>query len=360
MANDFKYTLQKHKGKLWVGGSILTTALIGAGVWFVVSEDSPFSITEQPINYLASHVITSDAEGKVNLLAVDTQETVNTLSLPQADGYLYVPTPEREGVYAYDGKDLSLIRIVEGQLSTEIIASGLPTVNEPTKFAYAENQLAVYSAKEASVTIIDTVGKLVTNTLKEEESVIELVAGAPYVHFMTTSEFVQVNQKDSKRIELGETLHSLHTENGKHVIQSGFGNKKGENVLFFVNGETMEIESLQKTGAPDSTMLSKDDGEAHYLAGHLVAGETPYYLMERYQVEAQGLTKDNLAIQVPLGMQEVSFSAQNSVLDHDYIYTHAESALKVFDIKNQNFIHDIPVEVDFAMPVLTEEGRVNE
>lgn len=360
MANDFKYTLQKHKGKLWVGGSILTTALIGAGVWLVVSEDSPFSETEQPINYLASHVITSDAEGKVNLLEVDTKETLNTLNLPQAEGYLYTPTPEREGVYAYDGKDLNLIRIVEGQLTTEVVASGLPEIKGATKFAYAENQLAVYSASEATVTVIDTVGMKVTNTLKEEEAVVELVVSSPSVYFITESEFVQVNQKDSQRIELGESLHSLHMENGKHVIQSGFGNAKGENVLFFVNGDTMEIESLQKTGAPDSTMLSKDDGEIHYLAGHLVTGETPYYLMERYQVEAQGLTKDNLAIQVPLGVQEVSFTAQNSVLDHDFIYTHKDNALKVFDIKNQNFIQDIPVEVDFAMPVLTEEGRANE
>lgn len=360
MGNDFKYTLQKHKGKLLVGGSLVTSVLIGASVWLIVSEDSPFVETEQPINYLASQVITSDEEGNVNLVGVDTSEILNTTMLPGAENYLYSPTPEREGVYAYDGKNLNLIRVVEGQLTTELVASGLPEINEPTKFAYAENQLAVYSVKESSVIVIDTLEKKVVNTLEEEEMVVDLTVGSPYVHFMTESEFVQVNQKDSKRIKLGETLHSLHTEDGKHVIQSGFGNSKGENVLFYINGDTMEIESLQKVGAPNSIMLSKDDGEAHYLAGHFVTSETPYYLMERYQVEAEGLTKDNLAIQVPLGGQEIAFNAENSVLDHDYIYTHQNDTLKVFDIKNQNFIHDIPVDVVFAMPVLTEEGRAHE
>lgn len=360
MSNDLKYTLQKHKGKLWVAGSILTTALIGAGAWFVISEDSPFSETEQPLRYLASEVITSNEQGKVTLLKVDTKETLNSLNLPKSDGYLYAPTPEREGVYAYDGKDLNLIRIVNGQLTTELVAEGLPEIKGATKFAFAQNQLAVYSASEATVTVMDTNQKKITNTLDEKEPVIDLVAGSTYVHFMTASEFVQVNQKDSQRIELGETLHSLHSEDGKHVIQSAFGNGKGENVLFYIDGETMGIETLQKTGAPDSIMLSKDDGEAHYLAGHLVEGETPYYLMERYQVEPQGLTKDNLAIQIPMGSQDISFTAQNSVLDHDYIYTHEGNSLKVFDIKNQNFIQDIPVDIDFAMPVLTEEGRANE
>lgn len=360
MGNNFKYTMQKHKGKLWVAGSLVATAVIGGGVWLVVSEDSPFSETIQPINYLASHVLTSDGKGTVNLLNVDTNKTQSTLSLPEADGYLYVPTPEREGFYAYNGKDLNRVHLVEGQVVSELLVSDLPSVEEPTKFAFAGNQLVVYSAKTSSVAILNTETKQVVNTLTEEAPLVELAVNGDTVHYLTESEFVQVNQKDSKRIELGEPLQSLHFEDGRYVIQSAFGNAKGENILFVVNAETMEIESLQKTGAPNSFMVAKDDGEAHYLAGHYVEGEVPYYLMERYQIEATGLTKDNLAIQVPLNGHEIAFTAQNSVLDHDYIYTHMDNALKVFDIKNQNFIHEIPVSVEFAMPVLTEEGRVHE
>lgn len=357
MANNWKYTLQKHKGKLWLSGSILATAIIGAGTWLVVSEDSPFSEPEEVINYLASHIITSGVDGQVSLLSVENNETLNTITLPVKEGYLYTESPNREAVYAYDGENLMAIREVGGELSSELIAEGLPKVPKATQFAYADNVLSVYSKDFGTVMVIDTTEKTVVNTLTEKEPVVQLVVSGEFTYYITDSELVRVNMKDIERIELGSTLLSLHSEEGKLVIQSAFGNTKGENVLFYANSETLEIESLQKTGAPDTIMLSKDDGESYFMAGHYVGSEKPYYLLERYKVGAEGLTKDSLSVQVPIGEKLVSFNAENSVLDHDYIYSHDEASLKVFDVKSQSFIHDVPVNVDFAMPVLTEGGR---
>ena len=360
MANSFKYTLQKHKGKLWVSGSVLATALIGAGVWLVISEDSPFSTPEEDVNYLASHVITSNSDGKVSLLAIETNETLNTLDLPSDKGYLYKESQNREAVYAYDEDNLMIIREVDGQLSSEIVASGLPKVPSASEFTYADDTLSIYSKDLRTVTIIDIKENVVVNTLTEKEKVVQLVTNGGLTYYITDSELVRVDKKEVERIELGSTLLSLHEEDGKLVIQSAFGNDKGENVIFYVDGKTLAIESLQKTGAADTVMLSKDDGEEYFMAGHYVGSETPSYLLERYKVGAEGLLKDNLAVQVPLGEKTVSINAQNSVTDHDYIYNHNDESLRVFDVKSQVFIHDITVDVDFAMPVLMEVGGKDE
>lgn len=357
MANNWKYTLQKHKGKLWLSGSILATAVVGTGVWLVVSEDSPFANPEDAVSYLASHVITSNAVGEVKLMSVATNETLNTMSLPVNEGYFYQATPDREAVYAYNGKELTRIFEKDGALNTEVLATGLPAVADVSDFAFSGNQLAVYSKEAKTVTVINTETKTVVNTVTEKEPVVALVVADTFTHYITDSELVRINQMDVMRLELGSSLLSLHEEKGKLVIHSAFGNAKGENVLFYVNGETMEIESLQKTGAPDSLLLSKDDGETHYMAGHYVkTEETPYYLLERYKVGAEGLTKDSLTVKVPIGIEQVDMNAGNSVLDHDYIYSHVADSLKVYDVKSQSFVSELAVDIDFAMPILGEEG----
>lgn len=360
MANNWKYTLQKHKGKIWVSGSILATAVIGTGVWLVVSEESPFSDTKEAINYMAEHVITSDQDGEVSLVQVEGKQTVSTLALPTEKPYLYAPSKNRESVYAYNGKELHVIREIDGTLKAELVSIALPEIAEPTRFAYDGNQLVVYSEGSNIVTTISMEDESIISEVNDMARINELYVNGAYSYYITDSELVQLDGKNVNRVTLGENLKSIHPEGDHLVIQSDFGNAKGENVLFYVNGENLEIESLQKTGAPDTVMLSKDDGETHFVAGHYVVSETPYHLMGRYKIEANRFEKDNLTINIPSADKAVAMNAENSVLDHDYIYSHDEETLKVFDVKSQQYIHDVPVTVDFAMPVLYEGGDSNE
>lgn len=357
MGNNWKYTLQKHKGKAWLAGSIATTAVVGAGVWLVVSENSPFHSPEDAINHLASHVITGNIDGGLQLVSVETKETLNQLTLPAGETYLYAPSADREAVYAYDGKRLVELKEESGTLVQRVVAEELPNVSAPTSFAYADDQLLVFSETSGEVTAIDVPAATVTNQAKEKEQVIQVGVANGYPHYITESELVRFNGLDAERVELGKSLKSMHADGETLVIQSDFGKGKGENVLFHVNLESLDIETLQKTGSPNTALLQKDDGERFYLAGHFVDAEFPYYLMERYEVGTAGLVKDSLGVQVPVGEQQVAFEDfTKTVSDHDYLYTHVGNALKLYDVKSQAFLEEVPVDIEFAMPVLLEKG----
>lgn len=360
MSNNWKYTMQKHKGKLWVSGSILATGVIGAGVWLAVSDESPFSPEEANVNYLASHVMTSNADGKVNLLSVENNEMLDSTVLPAGKSYLFSQDKNHEQFYAYDGESIWVLKEQDNKLVSERLAEGLPSVSSVTQFSFDGKTMGLYSKETKMVTVLDTEQKKVLSEQKESEMVEQVAVQKDTVYYITSSELVKVAGKKVERIELGETLLSLHLEDANIIVQSNFGNEKEENVLFSVNGDTLEIESLQKTGSANTTMLSKDDGEAYYMAGKYVEDESPYYLLDRYKVDAEGLVKDNLTVKVPTGEQNVLMDAQNSILDHDYIYVQADEKLKVFDVKSQVFSHEIPVSIDFAMPVLNEGGGENE
>ncbi|WP_442638147.1 hypothetical protein [Rossellomorea marisflavi] len=357
MSNNWKYTMQKHKGKLWVTGSVLTTALIGGGVWLAVSDNSPFSPDEAGVTYLASHVMTSDTVGKVNLLSLDSGDTLDTKVLPSGKNYIFESARNYEQFYAYDGENLYQLKENGDKLVSKLVAENLPIISKATHFSYDGKTLGVYSSESKSVSMIDVQEKKVVSEKKETLPVVQVAVHSDSVYYITSSDMVKMSGKKVERVELGDSLISLHVDNTNMIVQSSFGNEKDENVLFSINPKSLDIESLQKTGASNTTMLSKDDKEEYYMAGKYVEGNDPYYLLDRYKVEAEGLKKDSLTIKVPTGEQSVLMDASNSVLDHDYIYTQADSKLKVFDVKSQSYSHELSVSVDFAMPVLNEGGK---
>lgn len=354
MSKNFKYTMQKHRGKIWLGGSVLATAIVAGGVWLVVSEDSPLSETKEAVSYLADHAIMAKQDGQMELLKVTTGEAVGSLKIDSATPFIYQASPDHETLYAFNGDELFSIREEATGLAQQSIVNGIGKTT-PSKFATDGSVLAVYDEQGKTLDIVDVTTKE-TQTVKDVVSVKDVLVFNGAVYFLTESELVQLKAGEEKRIEVGDTLTSLQVMNGNLVVHSTFGQEKGENIVLYVNAETLDIENLQKTGAVNTSMLTNDDGEEFVLVGNFVAGEAPSYLFNRYRVGASGLEKDELTLRVPTDSAETVFTAENSIVDKDYIYVQSSAGLRVFDVKTQAFVHDIPVEVDFAMPIITEKG----
>lgn len=358
MSNNLKYTMQKHRGKIWLGGSVLATAVVAGGVWLVVSEDSPLSETKEAVSYLADHAIMAKQDGQMELVKVETGEQVGALKIDSATPILYQASKDHETLYAFNGDELFAISEEADSISHQSLINGIGKAT-PSKFATDGSLLAVYDETEKTLEVIDISTKESTN-VKDVAVVKDMLVANGMVYYLTDSELVQVKNGEEKRIEVGDALTSLQIMNGNLVVHSTFGEEKGENIVLYVNAETLDIENLQKTGAVNTSMLTNDDGEEYVLVGNFVAGETPSYLFNRYLVEPTGLAKDELSLRIPAESADTVFTAQNSVVDKDYIYVQSTSGLRVFDVKTQAFVHEISVEVDYAMPIITEKEEGNE
>lgn len=358
MSNNFKYTMQKHRGKIWLGGSVLATAVVAGGVWLVVSEDSPLSETKEAVSYLADHAIMAKKDGQMELVKVDTGEQVGALKIDSATPILYQASKDHETLYAFNGDELFAISEEAEAISHQSLINGIGKAT-PSKFTTDGTLLAVYDEVEKTIDVIDIATKS-SNQVKDIVSVKDMLVHNGTIYYLTESELVQLKDGEEKRIEVGDTLTSLQVMNNNLVVHSTFGEEKGENIVLYVNADTLDIENLQKTGAVNTSMLTNDDGEEYVLVGNFVAGETPSYLFNRYLVEPTGLAKDELMLRIPTESADTVFTAQNSVVDKDYIYVQSTSGLRVFDVKTQAFVHDIPVEVDYAMPIITEKEEGDE
>lgn len=354
MSNNFKYTMQKHRGKLWVGGSLLVTALAGGGVWLVVSEDSPLSQTKEVVNPLAEQAIMAKSNGAMDLVRVKTGESIAKLKIDSSTKIIYQASHDHEELYTFNGDELARVSVVNDSLHHESLMSGI-TNKTPTLFATDAKTLAFYSEKEESVTITD-IESGESQNYSDVKEVRDMLVTSDAVFYLTDSELVQVKDGEEKRIEIGSSLTSLQTMGENIVVHSTFGQEKGENIILYVNAKTLDIENLQKTGSINTTMLTNDDNEEFILVGNMVDGETPSYIFNRYKEGNKGLEKDKLTLRVPTETADDVLNSKNSVVDSDYIYIQSDKGLRVFDVKSQAVAHEIPIQVDYAMPIIHETG----
>ncbi|AJD93543.1 hypothetical protein JMA_42260 (plasmid) [Jeotgalibacillus malaysiensis] len=353
MSNNWKYTMQKHRGKIWLGGSLLATAVVAGGVWLVVSEDSPFSETKEAVSYLADYSIMAKASGDFHLVKVSNGETISQFKIESATPLVFQASADHETLYAFNGDELFAVKGTDGEVIQTSVVNGIgkPT---PSRFATDGSFIATYDEKKKSLDVVDVATKT-TTTVSDVPVVKDMLVKDGVVFYLTDKELVQVKDGKENRIEVGETLTSIQVAEGNLVLHSTFGQEKGENIVLYVNAETLDIENLQKTGATDTVMLQNDDGESYIHVGHYVNSETPGYQFTRFGVGTSGLEKDELALRIPTETSDIVFTSKNSVVDKDYIYMHSTSGLKVFDVKTQAVTHDIPFDVDYAMPILIEK-----
>lgn len=354
MSNHWKYTMQKHRGKIWVGGSLLVTALVSGGLWLVVSEDSPFSETKEAVNYLADYSIMAKSDGGFDLVRVENGELVGQLPSITSKSMAYKASTDHEKLFAFDGDTLYQVQEESGELSSKVLASGFAG-NTPNQFSTDGKTLAVYDDKLKTLSISDIASGAKT-TIDDIPVLKDILIQNESVFYLTENEIVKVSNGVASKIEVGETLTSMQESDGNIVVHSKFGQDKGENIVLYVNSETMDIESLQKTGATNSLMLTNDDGEDFILVGHSVNGDTPSYEFVRYGIRDNRLEKDDLTLRIPIEANEMEYKSTNHVVDKDYIYMQSPTGLKVYDLKTQRVEHDIPYDVEYAMPVIIEKG----
>lgn len=340
---------------MWIGGSLLATAVVAGGVWLVVGEDSPFGGKEQSVSYLAKHAILAKANGELELINVKNGDNLGGGSIQSSTPISYQASHDHETLYAFNGDELFSVKDSGTGLNIQSLIQGLKS-EKVEKFATDGATLAFFDEKNESVTIVDLKSKQ-ESTISDVKEVKDLHVQNGMVFYLTSSNLVQVKDGESKEIEVGDTLTSLQPLNGNLVVHSTFGQEKGENIVLYVNPETLDIENLQKTGAVNTSMLKNDDGEEYILVGNYVNTKTPGYLFTRYKAGKNILEKDDLTLRLDIESSETVFTSQNSVVDHDYIYVQSASGLKVYDVKSQAVVSDIPVEIEYAMPVILEKGE---
>lgn len=354
MAGNFKYTLQKNKTKLWIIGSLLVTALIAVGAYFLFTSDN---ITDSPEPFeqqvtIAEHILSGSEAGLLKLISVETGEVIHEKQLEEGN-YLYAVGADYETIYAYDGKEVtdytvSRSKIVEGDAGFSI------ALDDVGSFKATENAVAFLLDGETELVFVyEDEGGISTKEITSNQVVNVYNINDKKLMYSTEDALHVVTDSDEETVEIGDSTNSIQVINYDWIVQNQFGSELGDNILALIDGETSLIEEVVKTDNQDTILLGFDEDARQFYTSHYVDGGDPYHALTSWTLENNELKKDgDLIVKVPVREDAILYNDSNSVTSNGYLYTHFDDRMQIFDIRSQQESKRVDTDTFFATPIL--------
>lgn len=361
MANNWKYTLEKHKKKIIVGGGVVTTAVLAGGIYFLVTGDKPFGGTEEYKSSVVKEYLTTSPNGSVQLMNVKDQKMITDY---KADGenVVYHPVYHGGNVKLIGTDGVSFYKVeVDGEKLTvtkeAVPASG--KVDNVKKVFGTDKAIAYVSDKNEIYYYEFGSDKLNQHSLKADVDDASFFENG----FMYTAGDFLYTFEDGvlDKTELGDVSPSI-LEKGKSgiVIHNRFGSTKEENIVIQYNPIERKIGSLGKVGASDTEAIDNLSSSKEFFTAKRMDSNSsePYTQLTKWSIKENGkFEKDNIPLKIELGKDGVAYNEKTSVAYDNFLYTNTVNKMKIYDLQGQKAYKDITLDEDmYAYPVI-DEGK---
>jgi len=354
MSSNLKYSIKKHKGKIWVILSIVSALVVAIFSYFLFTRDrdvDDLGFFEDEVK-IAEHILTGSEDGLLRLIDVETGEEVSELDL-SGDRYVYTVDKDFQTIYSYDGKEVQSYKVNRGKIQEADLITEIEL-----------GDIKSFKVSEETIAFISEDRSLITLTHREEDGFSKREIEIPetalsydvldkHLLYSTPEHLHLVKPDGEERIYIGDMSPTILTMGDKWLIQNQFGSGLGSNILMFLDNETQLIEEVALTDDGEATLLNFVSDQRKIYTINYVNATEPYHLLTAWYAENDGLRKEqNVTVRIPTDEDGVLYSDHTSVTSNEYLYTHFNDSMRIFDIRSQQKHSSIEVEPYFATPIL--------